>query len=233
MKLEYTAQIVRGWPADGALERAELVKQGSLLVNGDLVEMQVDGTVDRVSATKSRKVGLVIRGNGDSPAAANANGTFMSPAPAKTISAIATWSAGKCVVTVTGHGYATGNIVVISGVTTAAVNGTYTITWVSADTFSITLADPGAITLGSPVATLSSTVNNSGKAVVLWGNYIVATSNFTAGAYVPGSPVTAASGKWALNTGTAASDVDAVAGFVLRVQGATATETSHLVIVAK
>ena len=229
MKLEYTAQVLRGWPADGARERTELVKQGTILVNGDVVEAQPDGTVAKVSATNSKRVGLVVRGNGDSSSALNANGTFMTPQPAKTVTAISAWSAGASTVTVTGHGYVAGNTVVIAGVTTTAVNGTYIITSITdANNFVITYANPGAITLGAPTSTLTSASNNSGKAVVLWGNYIVATSNYTAGAFVPGSPVTAANGKFALANGT----TDPEAGFVLRAQGASATETAHLVIAA-
>lgn len=228
MKLEYTAQILRGWPADGARERAELVKQGSLLVNGDVVEMQPDGTVDKVSATASRKVGLVVRGNGDSSSGLNANGTYMTPQPLKVIASFAAWSGGTVVVTVTGHGYVTGNSVAISGVTTTALNGTWIITYLSADTFSITLADPGAITAGTPRAQLLSASNSTGKAVVLWGNYIVATSNYAAQTYVPGSPVYGKSGKFDLANGT----TDPEAGFVIRVQGVSATQTAHLVIVA-
>ena len=86
MKMEYTAEVLRGWPADGARERQELIKQGSVLVNGDIVEMQVDGTVDKTSATANKRVGLVIRGNGDSGAGANANGTLVTPQPSKTSS---------------------------------------------------------------------------------------------------------------------------------------------------
>lgn len=66
MLMEYTAEILRGWPNEGALERVETVKTASTLVNGDVVEMQSDGTVDKVSATKNFAVGIVIRGNGDS-----------------------------------------------------------------------------------------------------------------------------------------------------------------------
>lgn len=233
MKLEYTAQVLRGWPADGARERAELIKQGTLLVNGDVVEPQSDGTVAKVSASASRKVGLVVRGNGDSSSAANASGVFMTPQPAKTITTI-TWAAGYLTVTVTGHGYAVGNVVVIGGTITDAntvtIPGTYVIVTVpTADTFTIALAaDPGAITNTSGTATLGALSNNAGKAVVLWGNYIVATSNYTAGSYVPGSPVTATNGKYTLANGT----TDPECGFVLRVQGASATQTAHLVIVA-
>jgi hypothetical protein len=152
----------------------------------------------------------------------------MTPQPSK-VASIGAWAAGQCLVTVTAHGYVTGNIVVISGVTTTAVNGTYTITVVDANTFYIAIATtPGAITQGSPLATQTSATNNSGKAVVLWGNYIVATSNYTAGAYVPGSPVTASNGKYTLANGS----TDPECGFVLRVQGVSATQTAHLVIVA-
>jgi hypothetical protein len=66
MKMEYTAEVLRGWPGEGAQERLETVKSGSTLVNGDIVEMQSDGTVDKVSGTENFASGLVIRGNGDS-----------------------------------------------------------------------------------------------------------------------------------------------------------------------
>lgn len=66
MLMEYTAEILRGWPGEGAQERLETVKVGSTLVNGDVVEMQSDGTVDKTSGTKNFAAGLVIRGNGDS-----------------------------------------------------------------------------------------------------------------------------------------------------------------------
>ena len=36
MKLEWTAEIVRGWPADGALERIETVKAGTTVSNGEI-----------------------------------------------------------------------------------------------------------------------------------------------------------------------------------------------------
>lgn len=66
MKMEYNVQILRGWPYDGAMDRAETVKSGSTLSNGDWVAKQSDGTVDKVGATKTAAAGLVVRGNGDS-----------------------------------------------------------------------------------------------------------------------------------------------------------------------
>jgi len=64
--MEYTAQILRGWPYEGALDRAETIKTGVSLVNGDWVQKQSDGTIDKVSSTKTANAGLVIRGNTDS-----------------------------------------------------------------------------------------------------------------------------------------------------------------------
>jgi hypothetical protein len=66
MKMEYNAQILRGWPYEGALDRAESIKTGVTLLNGDWVQKQADNTVDKVSATKTANAGLVVRGNGDS-----------------------------------------------------------------------------------------------------------------------------------------------------------------------
>lgn len=256
MLMEYTAQILRGWPADGSLDRQELIKQGSVLVNGDVVEMQADGTVDKVGATATNRVGLVIRGNGDMGvyaatglgigSGANSNGRFMTPQPAVTVSALS-WATGVLTVTAAGHNLVVGNAVTIAAATTTAVNGNYTVASVtSTSIFTVVLvASPGAITVGPATMTQMSTYNNSGKAVVLWSNYIVQTTNYAAGAYVPGSKVTAKGGQFAL--ATAASQLgsgtyaytaeDPVVGHVLRVQGAggigSNAQTAHLVIAVK
>lgn len=137
MKMERNAEIIRGWPFDGSLDRAEVIKAGSTLVNGDWVQMQSDNTVDKTTAGAANFVGLVVVGNGDSDSALNSN-----------------------------------------------------------------------------------------KAVVLWGNFIAKISNYTAGAWAPGSPVTVKSGKIALGVvGT-----DPIVGHVLTQTAASATETANLVI---
>jgi len=237
--MEYTAEILRGWPADGARERTEIVKQGAVLVNGDVVAMQADGTVDKVGATKSKRVGLVIRGNGDSGSAANSYGKYMTPQPTKSATAM-TWSGGVVTVTVAGHGYATGNLLVIAGVTPAGYNGTYNITVVDANTFTFLLgSNPGSVTVQG-TAQLAG-VSKSGKAVVLWGNYIVRTQGFTAGSWAPGTPVTAQNGKFVIAAGqgnadgtytvTATNTIDPEVGYCLRVQGATSSETASVTLV--
>lgn len=71
MKMDYSAEIIRGWPYDGALDRNEPIKAGSTLFNGDWVMKQSDGTVDKVSTTTTAAAGLVIQGNGDSATAVN------------------------------------------------------------------------------------------------------------------------------------------------------------------
>lgn len=73
MKMEYVAEVVRGWPNDGALDKVETIKASTTLVNGDLVEIQSDGTVAKVGATLTNKAGLVVRGNGDSDAGLASN----------------------------------------------------------------------------------------------------------------------------------------------------------------
>lgn len=240
--MERVAEILRGWPADGARERVEIVSQGAVLVNGDVVNMQADGTVNKVGSTKTKRAGLVIRGNGDSPSAANSVGTYMTPQPA--VSITATWAGGVLTVTQTAHGYTTGNSVTIAATagssTFAAYDGTYTITVVNANTYTIDFAaNNGTITTGTAQRTGYST---SGKAVVLWGNYIARVSNFAAGAWAPGSPVTAVGGQFAIASGqgnadgtytvTASNTIDPEIGYCIRVQGATATETASITIVA-
>lgn len=257
MKMEYRAEILRGWPADGARERLELVKQGTVVSNGDIVEMQVDGTVALSSSTASRKVGVVIRGNFASNAdgtsvSANANGRFMTPQPAKVITA-ATWASGVGTVTVAGHGYAVGNAITIASTTVSAgvLDGTYIITAIAANTFSFVKAATFTYTSGG-TATQGTATNNSGKALVLWGNYIIradasATGCVASDSYAPGDKVTAVSGKFAkaaataidvaslatiTATATAAiAEQASVLGHVVRVQGATASETAHVTIV--
>lgn len=73
MKMERVAEVMRGWPGEGALEMSMPIKANVSLVNGDVVEMQSDGTVDKVSSTANERVGLVVKGNGDSASATNAN----------------------------------------------------------------------------------------------------------------------------------------------------------------
>lgn len=137
MLMERNAEIIRGWPYDGSLERVEPIKSGSTLQNGDWVTKQTDNTVDKVGSTSANNVGLVIVGNGDSSSSAY-----------------------------------------------------------------------------------------SGKAVVLWGNFLAKVSNYAAGAYVPGSPITCKNGQVALGVvGT-----DPIVGFVLDVVVASTTETAHLTI---
>lgn len=67
----------------------------------------------------------------------------------------------------------------------------------------------------------------SGKAVVLWSNYIarVASTAYTAGAYVPGSEVTAKAGKFALGV----AGTDPVVGSVLEI----VAEDNSLIILVK
>jgi len=138
MLMEWSSEILRGWPHEGARERSELIKASTTLVNGDWVEKQSDGTVAKTGASATKRAGLVVRGNGDSASAANAN-----------------------------------------------------------------------------------------KATVLWGNFIAKVSNYTAGSYAPGTPLTVVSGKVAVANGTTDPEI----GFVLDVVAAVAgVETASLII---
>lgn len=72
MLMERVAEIVRGWPYDGSLERSEPIKANTTLVNGDWVTKDTDGTVIKVGTSAAALAGLVLVGNGDSASAANA-----------------------------------------------------------------------------------------------------------------------------------------------------------------
>jgi hypothetical protein len=141
MLMERVAEVIRGWPYDGSLDRYEPITSGATLVNGDWVTKQTDSTVNKVGATNTVTApaiaGLVVVGNGDSGSASYA-----------------------------------------------------------------------------------------GKAVVLWGNFIARVSNYAAGAYVPGSPVTAKNGVIALAT----AGTDNTIGYVLDVVAASSSTTANLVI---
>lgn len=139
MKMERKAEIIRGWPYDGARDRVEPIKAATTLVNGDWVAKETNGTV-AIAADSAKGVGLVVVGNGDSSSAAS-----------------------------------------------------------------------------------------SGKAVVLWGNYIAKISNFdTAATYVPGGFVKVAAGKLT----SAATAAEAV-GTVVDVVAAGADATAHIVVDVK
>jgi len=127
MKLEYTSQVVRGWPKQGARERTEQLNTGVLVANGDWVELQSDGTVNKTSLTNTRRAGMVVRGTSDSASNAALSGQAMTPQPSKSVTAISAWAGGYMTVSVTAHGYSNGDFVTIASVTTTAVNGSYQI----------------------------------------------------------------------------------------------------------
>lgn len=70
----YRAEVKRGWPYDGALDRVETIyKNGSTsanLQNGDFVTKRSDGTVGLAVTAKSAAAGMVVAGNTDSASAA-------------------------------------------------------------------------------------------------------------------------------------------------------------------
>lgn len=137
MLMERTAEVIRGWPYDGALDRAEPITASATLVNGDWVVKQSDGTVNKSSSTATNQAGLVVAGNGDSGSAANSN-----------------------------------------------------------------------------------------KAVVLWGNFLVRVSNYTAGSWAPNSPVTVKSGKLAIGV----PGTDPIIGWCLDVVAASSSTTANIVV---
>ena len=74
MLMDSRCNVVRGWPDDGSRQRVETISAGASLQNGDIVEKQADGTVNKAGTTntaKNRFVGVVVRGNTDSASAAN------------------------------------------------------------------------------------------------------------------------------------------------------------------
>lgn len=73
MKMDYNAEVIRGWPYDGSLDLNEPIKSGSTLFNGDWVIKQSDNTVGKNGSTATSSAGLVIQGNGDSASAVNSN----------------------------------------------------------------------------------------------------------------------------------------------------------------
>jgi hypothetical protein len=210
MKMEYISEILRGWPNSSSLERSELITSPTVVSNGTLVQIQANGTVDTSGLATTRKAGLVIRGNGDSASAKNASGYFMSPQPTTVISAISPWVTPGylTITTATPHSLDVGDFAIVAGVTTTAVNNNYNIESVI-DTLNFTVllqTNPGAITVGSATVQALRSVSTNGKALVLWANYIVKTSNYnTAATYAPGSPVTASNGKFTLANGVASA----------------------------
>lgn len=137
MLMERVAEVVRGWPYDGSLDRYEPIKSGSTLVNGDWVAKQSDNTVDKAGATATAAAGLVIVGNGDSGSA-----------------------------------------------------------------------------------------SYSGKAVVVWGNFIARVSNYAAGSWVPGAPVTVKNGVVYVGV----PGTDPIIGYCLDVVSASSTTTANIVV---
>ena len=64
--MDYSFDVLRGWPQGSALESNETITAAATLNAGDVVEFQADGTVNACGASSSSDVGFVVRGNGDS-----------------------------------------------------------------------------------------------------------------------------------------------------------------------
>lgn len=80
MLMEAVAMVRRGWPNDGAVDRAEPIKASVTLQNGDWVQKYTDGTVYKSGARSGTPslapnvpYGLVMAGNGDSASCSNTN----------------------------------------------------------------------------------------------------------------------------------------------------------------
>ena len=215
MKQEYVAQITRGWPADGALERAETITASSTVQNGDLVQGQSDGTVALSGVANTRRAGLVIRGNGDSASAKNAN------------KALVLWK-GYIVASTnynTAHTYVPGSPITVS-------RGQYTLANGAA---SATFANT-SLTWASGVVTVVAAGNGffTGQSVTIAG---VTPAGYN-GVYTITS-IDANTFTYALVTnpgavtvvGTSASLIDPEIGYVLQVRGVSANYSASLDIV--
>jgi len=92
----------------------------------------------------------------------------------------ATWASGAASFTSAGHGLAVGNAIVVSGVSPAGYNGTYTVTAKTTNTFTVTLSPtPGAYVSGGTVSRGNSTLeiftyNPDYAYWLFWGNVVKA-----------------------------------------------------------
>ena len=261
MLMEYRAEILRGWPADGARERLELIKPGqTALKNGDWVMTQADGTVAISDGTKRKRCGLVVRADGDNQLVigglsfknSSGNSTGRVPTQPTVATTAVTYNNTTGVVSVTtasNHGLQVGNTVVIAGINTSdpIYNGSFTVATQNGTTgFTYLLAS----NLSLAAVTVQGTVQRQGvitggKAVVLWGNFIARldASAFTT-TLAPGDGICIQSGKVVKSAGTATANVDGPwttvgagstidpeIGYVIRVESGTTTESQHIVVV--
>jgi len=63
--MEWNAEVIRGWPNDGAKDRYETIAASTTLANGNWVIVNSSGFVTLSSSTSTRAAGLVVRGNQD------------------------------------------------------------------------------------------------------------------------------------------------------------------------
>lgn len=130
--MEWTAEIIRGWPNDGAKDRYETIKAATSLANGQWVAPQTDGTVAGSSATSTRAVGLVVRGNADTGYGAPATfgtATTVQESGANVNKAVVLWGNFVARIQATGLNAAVGtfvpgnNLTAVSGKLSVATGG--------------------------------------------------------------------------------------------------------------
>lgn len=76
--LEYTADVLRGWPRDGAVEMN--YPSDADFSNGDIVEVAADGKV-AAAADNSVAPALVVRGNADGKSSGGTGNLYTTAVP--------------------------------------------------------------------------------------------------------------------------------------------------------
>lgn len=69
--MDYPMEVIRGWPNDGALDLSETISQtatgAASLSCGNIVTRTANGTVALATVGTANPLGIVVRGNGDTP----------------------------------------------------------------------------------------------------------------------------------------------------------------------
>lgn len=84
-KMDYTADFLRGWPNEGALESSTYtIAAGEELEAGDLVVLNSSGELIKAAA-ETNFAGIVVRGNLDDKSVAGPTGGNLAQGPRKAI----------------------------------------------------------------------------------------------------------------------------------------------------
>lgn len=162
----------------GALTATTATITGTINATSGFIGGSTNGWTIASNLLSNGNVGLFA------PVSTIGTGTIAARTNAVTAVTASSPSVGFATYTATGHTFTTGNIVTITGASVAGYNGTFTITAVATNTFTVANSTTGATTFTSGLATSRNTITLTSPTITPVVGMSITGTNLTVGSYI-------------------------------------------------